>query len=104
MGYSKIIISGNSLEVYEYEKDIIKLLGRSTRNRTITPDISVLGTNGENTLPKRDSERTLGKRRDNAQHPPSTQSESRVERIAVQRRVEEEDLQPAGNGHGFHGA
>lgn len=62
MGYNKIISYGNTLELYEYEKDII------TYERTIInggerkSDDKDLGVNGEDNL----SERKLGKRQDNA--------------------------------------
>lgn len=63
MGYSKFISYGDNLEVYEYEKDVIRTaLRRSavTRKRDNAKDD--LGTAGEDTL----SERKLGKRQDNA--------------------------------------
>ncbi len=63
MGYSKIIISGNSLELKEYEKDIVKLLGRSRGNRKGDSDGKDLGVGGENPLPR---PKELGKRQDNA--------------------------------------
>jgi hypothetical protein len=31
MGYNKIISYGNTLEVYEYEKDIVRLVGRARK-------------------------------------------------------------------------
>lgn len=63
MGYSKIIIYGNNLEVYEYEKDIVKLLGRIKRSRKRNPDGESVEIDGENTLSRQEK---LGKRQDNA--------------------------------------
>ena len=63
MGYSKIISYGNSLEVYEYEKDIIRLLGRSKGSRKRGPNSKDSGVNGEDLLPR---QKELGKRQDNA--------------------------------------
>jgi hypothetical protein len=62
MGYVKIISYGNNLEVYEYEKDIVVLRGRSTRTRKTDSDHEDLGAHREDTL----SEEQLGKRQDNA--------------------------------------
>lgn len=61
MGYNKFIKYGDFLELYEYEKDIVRL-GRSRRKRSVNPDNKSVGANRENTLP----ERQLGKRQDNA--------------------------------------
>jgi len=66
MGYTKIISYGNTLEVYEYEKDVFLLVGRSRRDIEDTDDDESCGINRKNTLQKRDSEASLGKRSDNA--------------------------------------
>ena len=62
MGYNKFISYGNNLELYEYERDIVKL-ARRKRVRSSDSDHENLGIDGENTLPQR----TLGRRQDNAQ-------------------------------------
>ena len=63
MGYTKIISYGNTLEVYEYEKDVVTYRGRvGKRNREAEARNESLGADGENTL----SEGQLGKRQDNA--------------------------------------
>ena len=61
MGYNKIIKYGDYLELYEYDKNILKL-GRSKRRRKKIIDDKDMGISGENSL----SERRLGKRQDNA--------------------------------------
>jgi hypothetical protein len=64
MSYCKIISYGNYIEVYEYEKDVVILRGRSGKGKGVGATHSEsadLGANGENTL----SERQLGKRQDN---------------------------------------
>ena len=66
MGYNKIISYGNTLEVYEYEKDIVKLVGRKRRNYE-TPDVHMdLGASGEDTLSDQEGTAKRGKRSDNA--------------------------------------
>jgi hypothetical protein len=66
MGYNKIISYGNTLEVYEYEKDIVRLVGRTRRNDE-NDDVYVgVAVDGEDPLPKRNSENEVGKRSDNA--------------------------------------
>lgn len=66
MGYNKIISYGNTLEVYEYEKDIVRLVGRTRRNDEDN-DVHVgVGASRENSLSKTDSENEVGKRSDNA--------------------------------------
>lgn len=62
MGYNKIISYGNNLEVYEYEKDIVILVGRKRRDTEITFSEDGLATSREDSLPKGD----VGKRSDNA--------------------------------------
>lgn len=62
MGYCKIIIFGESLELYEYERDVIVVKRRFTRSRKVDSDIKDLGVSGEDSL----SKRSLGKRQDNA--------------------------------------
>lgn len=64
MPYTKIIRSGNNLEVYEYEKEP-SIVGRRTGKRKADPDNVDMGASGEDTLPK---ETSLGKRKDNARH------------------------------------
>jgi len=61
MGYTKVIISGNNFELYEYERQLRPNL-RPRRPRKSSPDIDNLETGGKDTL----SERQLGRRRDNA--------------------------------------
>ena len=61
MGYNKIISYGNTVEIYEYEKDIITLK-RSKRPRKDYSHDEDLGARGKDTL----SQRQLGKRQDNA--------------------------------------
>jgi len=60
MGYHKIIIYGNYLEFYEYERDIVILGGR---NRSRYSDSEDLGSGGKNSL---SGQEKLGKRQDNA--------------------------------------
>jgi len=60
VGYNKIIISGENLELYEYENDIsIEGRGRGVNRNSVCLDVE---SDRENTL----SARQLGKRRDNA--------------------------------------
>jgi len=66
MGYNKIIISGNNLEVYEYEKDIITLVGGARRRLSNNVVHVGLGDGGEDSLQERDNKASLGKRQDNA--------------------------------------
>ena len=66
MGYNKIISYGNTLEVYEYEKDIVRLVGRTRRDVEDPVDYDGMDFGGEDPLPKRDSENEMGKRSDNA--------------------------------------
>jgi len=61
MGFNKFIKYGDNFELYEYEKNIIRL-GRSKPRRKKADGDKDLGAGGENTL----SERQLGKRQDNA--------------------------------------
>lgn len=66
MGYNKIIISGNNLEIYEYEKDIVKLVG-GVRRRRPENDVHVgLGDDGEDSLSGQRDQTEMGKRTDNA--------------------------------------
>lgn len=62
MGYNKIISYGNTLELYEYERDIVRLRPTIINVRESKLDDENLGVNGENNL----EERKLGKRQDNA--------------------------------------
>lgn len=62
MGYNKIISYGNTIELYEYEKDVIRLKSRIINVRKRDPDDKDLGVDGKNII----SERKLGKRQDNA--------------------------------------
>lgn len=62
MGYNKIIISGNTLEIYQYEKDIIIYTRTSVRKHKDILCDDDLGIDREHTL----QERKLGKRQDNA--------------------------------------
>jgi hypothetical protein len=62
MGYNKIIIYGNNIETYEYEKDIIVLGGRRKHKLSADARDESLGADGKNTL----SSGQLGKRQDNA--------------------------------------
>ena len=66
MGYNKIISYGNTLEVYEYEKDIVRLNQRTRRNDENTSVHVDVGDDGKDSLPDRGSEETVGKRADNA--------------------------------------
>jgi hypothetical protein len=66
MGYNKIISYGNTLEVYEYERDIVRLVGRTRRNHEDTDDDMGMGISGENPLPDEKREKDSGKRSDNA--------------------------------------
>lgn len=61
MGYNKIIVSGNTLELYEYEKNIHAYQRIRTRSKNDVSD-KVLDVSGADSF----SERQLGKRRDNA--------------------------------------
>ena len=62
MGYNKIISYGNTLELYEYEKDVFTYKGTIINSWERKLDDKDLGIDGEDTL----SERKLGKRQDNA--------------------------------------
>lgn len=62
MGYKKIIIYANKLELYEYEKDIVVLRRPSRKGRISNASDEDLGADGEDSL----SDRLLGKRQDNA--------------------------------------
>jgi len=62
MGYNKIISYGDTLELYEYEKDIFTYRRTIIQDRKDEFSVSDLGINGEDNL----SERKLGKRQDNA--------------------------------------
>jgi len=63
MGYNKIIVSGDSVEVYEYEKNIHDFIKpRAPRSRKSRNDGEVLSLGGQNPFQGRE----LGKRRDNA--------------------------------------
>ena len=65
-GYNKIIISGNNLEVYEYEKDIVTLVG-GVRRRCADNDVHAgLGDVGEDSLSRQKDKAKMGKRADNA--------------------------------------
>jgi hypothetical protein len=66
MGYTKIISYGNTLEVYEYEKDVFLLVGKGGRETEDRDDDESCGVNRKNTLQERNSEASLGKRSDNA--------------------------------------
>lgn len=65
MGYTKIIIYGNNLDLYEYEKEIIRLDRRKQYGEEYD-HVADLGTDGENPLPERDGKTALGRRPDNA--------------------------------------
>lgn len=58
MPYNRAIVSGNALEIYEYEKDIPLYRTKRKRSKTVADVPSVVST-GENIL----SERELGRRR-----------------------------------------
>jgi hypothetical protein len=62
MGYNKLIRYADVIELYEYERDIIPGIRRSTKRRSVTPHREDLDAAGEVAL----SERQLGKRQDNA--------------------------------------
>ena len=64
--YTKIISYGNTVEIYEYENDLIRLNGRGRTILSDFDDVSNLQSGGEDTLPTRHSEDTVGKRPDNA--------------------------------------
>jgi len=61
MGYIKIIIYGNNIEIYEYEKTVV-IVHRDKQRREDPSDDKNMGINGQNLL----QERKLGKRQDNA--------------------------------------
>ncbi len=66
MGYNKIISYGDTLEVYEYEKDLYRLVeGRNDKRKNNSSDAD-FDTSGKNSLSERDSEVASGKRSDNA--------------------------------------
>ena len=65
-GYNKIIISGNDLEVYEYEKDIVTLVGGTSRRRSDNDVYVGLGDDGKDSLQKGNDSASTGKRQDNA--------------------------------------
>ncbi len=62
MGYVKIISYSNTLEIYEYERDVVVLGGRRIPAREVDTGDDDMGIGGEDTL----QERQLGKRSDNA--------------------------------------
>lgn len=66
MGYNKIIISGHNLEIYEYEKDIVTLVGGTRRNRTDTSIYVGVEPSGEDSLSEQENKTEMGKRSDNA--------------------------------------
>jgi hypothetical protein len=66
MGYNKIISYSNTIEVYEYERDIIRLVGRTRRNISSATSHDDIRISREDSLPKGDSEVKVGKRSDNA--------------------------------------
>lgn len=66
MGYNKIISYGNTLEVYEYEKDIVRLVGRKRRDVQASASDDGLGAGGTDSLSERSREEEMGKRSDNA--------------------------------------
>jgi hypothetical protein len=66
MGYNKIITYGNTIEIYEYEKDIYKLASRARRDYEID-DVHVdVGDGGEDTLSRQENKAKMGRRADNA--------------------------------------
>lgn len=67
MGYNKIISYGNFIEIYEYERDIVRV-GRRKHHHKCTVDCfnKSVGTHGEDSLSKRNSKNALGRRPDNA--------------------------------------
>ncbi len=66
MGYTKIISYANTLEIFEYEKDVYRLVGRSNDKRKNNSSDENLDTSRKNPLSERDSEIAQGKRSDNA--------------------------------------
>lgn len=66
MGYTKIISYGNTLEVYEYEKDVYRLVGGSHGKRKTDSGDTDMDVGRKDSLSERDSEIALGKRSDNA--------------------------------------
>jgi hypothetical protein len=66
MGYTKIISYGNTLEVYEYEKDVFLLVGKARRDIEDRDDGYGHRVGRKDTLQERDSAEALGKRQDNA--------------------------------------
>ncbi len=66
MGYNKIVTYGNTIEVYEYEKDIYRLVGRARRDAEAdTADVDV-GISGEDSLSDKEDKAKMGRRADNA--------------------------------------
>lgn len=66
MGHVKIISYSNILEIYEYEYDIIRLVGRGEGKRKVIAGDKDMGIGRKNTLQKGDDSNSLGKRPDNA--------------------------------------
>jgi len=66
MGYNKIITYGNTIEVYEYERDIVRILGGGKPKRETAPDDFDMAISGEDSLSKGNSSDAKGKRSDNA--------------------------------------
>jgi len=62
MGYNKIIVSGDSFEIYEYEKNISGFVGVRKRRSQGEASQRLLASDREDSL----QARQLGKRRDNA--------------------------------------
>lgn len=63
MGFIKIISYANTLEIYEYEKDVVVLVGGRTRTRKTDSSDDDVATSGGDTLSEGQSR---GKRADNA--------------------------------------
>jgi hypothetical protein len=65
MGYNKIISYGNNIEIYEYEKDIVRLFPVPRRDHETTDDDMGMGASGKDTLSDKGGQEE-GKRADNA--------------------------------------
>ncbi len=65
MGYNKIISYGNFIEIYEYERDIVRL-GSRIRSTAKPPYGESVGADGEDPLSGTQRKKLLGRRPDNA--------------------------------------
>lgn len=66
MGYNKIISYGNTLEVYEYEKEIYRMVGGTSRKGKVASSDPGMDTRRKDPFSEADQAIWVGKRSDNA--------------------------------------